>query len=191
MHSVNFQEIEKLQHAWNWEELTNIMIHNAQSLEAGWADFVMICTNTMHKMADEVSASLSIPLLHLADATGQKVQESGIKNIGLLWTQFTMSEDFYTWRLEEKYGLNVITPDVEDMQKVHNIIYRELCQGIISDDSRETYKHIIKKLKHTWAEGVILGCTEITLLIEQEDSVLPIFDTTQIHALAAVDAALT
>ncbi len=190
MHSVNFAEIEALQHAGKWDELTDIMIQNAQSLEAGWADFVMICTNTMHKMAEDVAASISIPLLHLADATAEKIVKSGIKKVALLGTGFTMKQDFYKGRLIEKYGLEVLTPDEEDMDEVHRIIYEELCQWEIKNDSREIYKQIINKLKARGAQGVILWCTEITMLIKQSDSSLPVFDTTDIHAITAVDAAL-
>ena len=190
MHSVNFAEVEALQHAGEWDKLTDIMTENAQSLEKWWADFVMICTNTMHKMAEEVAANISIPLLHLADATADKILKTWIKKIALLGTGFTMRQDFYKGRLIEKYGLEVLTPKEEEMNEVHRIIYDELCQGEVRDDSREIYKNVIDNLKNSWAEGVILGCTEITMLIKQSDSSLPVFNTTHIHAIAAVDEAL-
>lgn len=190
MHSVNFSEIETLQHSGNWESLTQIMIKNAQSLEAWWADFVLICTNTMHKMARAVQDSISIPLIHIADATARQVQEKWIQKIALLGTAFTMEYDFYKWRLIENYWLEVLLPDESWRWQVHRIIYEELCQGIIRDSSREVYKKIIDDLKAQWAEGVILWCTEITMLISEEDSSLPVFDTTEIHAIEAVNQAL-
>lgn len=190
MHSVNFAEIEKLQHEWNWEALTQIMIQNAQRLEKWGADFVLICTNTMHKMAQEVQENISIPLLHLADATAKKIGENGIQKIALLGTGFTMRQDFYKGRLRDNFGLDVIIPSEPEMDEVHRIIYDELCQGEIKSESRGIYKKIIENLKSQGAQWVILGCTEITMLISQSDSVLPVFDTTEIHAIAAVDAML-
>jgi len=190
MHSVNFSDIEKLQHEWDWEALTDIMIMNAQSLEKWWADFVLICTNTMHKMADAVQWSISIPLINIADSTAEVIKQSGIKKISLLGTAFTTEQDFYKWRLTEQYWLEVFIPDDYDRQEVHRIIYEELCLWIVKDESRETYKNIIKKLKDKWAQWVILGCTEITMLISQKDSELPVFDTTNIHAIEAVKQAL-
>ena len=190
MHSVDFWTIEALQHAWKWDELTDIMIQNAQRLEACWADCVVICTNTMHKMAQEVQKNISLPLIHIADATAEKIIQSGISKIALLGTWFTMREDFYKGRLREKYYLDVLIPIEEEMNHVHRIIYDELCNGIVRDDSREIYKQVIQSLKERWAEWVILWCTEITMLISQSDSVLPVFDTTDIHALACVDFSL-
>ena len=190
MHSVNFAEIEALQHAWDWDALTNIMIQNAQSLEKWGADMIFICTNTMHKMAGVVEESVSIPLIHIADATAKQIQKQWIQKIALLGTAFTMEQDFYKGRLIENYGLEVLVPDESSRADVHRIIYQELCQWIIRDESREIYKNIIQDLKSQWAQGVILGCTEITMLISETDSVLPVFDTTEIHALEAVDQAL-
>ena len=191
MHSVNFAEIEALQHAWNWDALTEIMVENAQSLEKWWADFILICTNTMHKMAEAVQASISIPLIHIADATAKEIANTWIHKIALLGTAFTMEQHFYKWRLMENYGLDVVVPDETGRADIHRIIYEELCQWIVRDESREIYKEIIQDLKNQWAEWVILGCTEITMLISEEDSALPIFDTTEIHALEAVSQSLS
>lgn len=190
MHSVNFAEIEHLQHEWNWEALTEIMIANAKRLEAGGADFVLICTNTMHKMAAAVQENISIPLVHIADATAQEIQKAGYKKVALLGTAFTMEQDFYKGRLIENYGLEVMIPNEVQRKDVHRIIYKELCEGKILDDSREIYKAIIADMKEQGAQCVILGCTEITMLISQADSVLPVFDTTEIHAMEAVNVAL-
>ena len=190
MHSVNFAEIEHLQHEWNWEALTEIMIRNAKRLEAGGADFVLICTNTMHKMAAAVQESISIPLVHIADATALAIQKAGYQRVALLGTAFTMEQDFYKGRLIENYGLQVMIPNGTQRKDVHRIIYKELCEGKIQDDSREIYKAIIADMKEQGAQCVILGCTEITMLISQADLVLPVFDTTEIHAMEAVNVAL-
>ena len=190
MYSVDFEEIEKLQHAGKWEELTQVMIRAAQRLEKGGAEFVLICTNTMHKMAEEVQSNISIPLVHIADATAQQIKEKGLKKIGLLGTNFTMEEDFYKGRLTDKHGLDIIVPDAEDRQTVHDIIYQELCLGNINDSSREKYKTIIAKLIAKGAEAVILGCTEIPLLVQPEDVDTILLDTTRIHAESAVIHAL-
>lgn len=190
MHSVNFAEIEHLQHEWNWEALTEIMIKNVKRLEVGGADFVLICTNTMHKMAAAVQENISIPLIHIADATAQAIKKAGYKKVALLWTAFTMEQDFYKGRLVEHYRLQVMIPNETQRKDVHRIIYKELCEWKILDDSREIYKAIIADMKEQGAQCVILGCTEITMLISQTDSVLPVFDTTQIHAMEAVNVAL-
>ena len=191
MHSVNFAEIEALQHAGKWDELTEIMIANAKRLEAGGADFVLICTNTMHKMAAAVQENISIPLVHIADATALEIQKAGYKKVALLWTAFTMEQDFYKGRLVENYGVQVMIPNETQRKDVHRIIYKELCEWKIQDDSREIYKAIISDMKEQGAQCVILWCTEITMLISQADSVLPVFDTTQIHAMEAVNVALS
>jgi aspartate racemase len=190
MYSVEFNEIKKLQHAGEWEKLTKMMIEAAQRLEKGGADFIIICTNTMHKMFPEMKTSVSIPIIHIADATAEKIKEKGLRKIALLGTNFTMTQDFYKGRLVEKHHLEVLTPNEKERAVVHQIIYNELILGKIKDDSREIYKAIIQKLKEQGAEGVILGCTEIPLLIQQKDSPIPIFDTTQIHAEKAVEIAL-
>jgi len=190
MYSVDFDEIEKLQHQGKWEELTQIMIDCAQRLEKAGANLIIICTNTMHKMAEEVESSITIPLLHIADATAEKIKEKGFKKVGLLGTKFTMEEDFYKGRLIEKHGLEVIMPNSEEMQIVHDIIFNELCLGEIKETSKEQYKKIIRNLAKKGAEGVILGCTEIPMLIKQKDVEIPLFDTIKIHAEFAVDYAI-
>ena len=187
MYSVNFEEIEKLQHQGKWQELTEIMIDAAKRLENGGADFIVICTNTMHKMADEIQKNVKIPLLHIADATAEKVENRGIKKVGLLGTKFTMEEDFYKGRLIDKYRLQVLIPNEKDRQIVHDVIYKELCLGIVNPESKEKFIEIIKNLVSDGAEAVILGCTEIPLLIKQDDVEILIFDTTRIHAEAAVE----
>ena len=190
MVSVEFAEIEALQHQNRWDELASIMIEAARSLERGGADFVIICTNTMHKLYDAVQNKISIPMLNIADATAEKIKADGIDKIALLGTRFTMEEDFYKGRLVDKYGLNVIIPSSEQMEIVHRVIYDELCAGIIKPDSRQKYADIIGNLVAEGAGGVILGCTEIGLLVKPADSSVPLFDTTEIHARAAVDWAL-
>lgn len=184
--SVNFQEIELLQHRGDWEELTKIMIEAATTLEKAGADFIVICTNTMHKMAEDIERSVSIPLLHIADASAKAIKERGLTKVGLLGTKFTMEQDFYKKRLEDKHGLEVITPDEIDREIVHSVIYEELCLGKISPKSKKEYLRIISKLKKSGAQGVILGCTEIPLLLQQRDVSLPLFDTTEIHSEYAV-----
>ncbi|GIO70318.1 aspartate/glutamate racemase family protein [Paenibacillus cookii] len=190
MYSVDFQEIKDLQHQGKWAEAAKIMIESAQKLEAGGADVVVICTNTMHKMAPEVMNSVSIPLLHIADATANQIVKDKIKKVGLLGTAFTMEQEFYKGRLVDPFGLEVVVPDEADRAVVHDVIYHELCLGIINEHSKKKYLDIIDRLVRKGAEAVILGCTEITLLISQEDCNIPVYDTTRIHAEAAVDFAL-
>ena len=190
MYSVDFAEIETLQSEGRWDEATEAMIEAAQHVESGGADFVVICTNTMHKMADEVEAAINIPLLHIADATAEAIKSQKLSKVGLLGTKFTMEEDFYCGRLVEKHGLDVIIPDAEDREIVHRIIYDELVLGEIKSESREAYKRIIEKLIVAGAQGIILGCTEIGLLVKEEDSRVPLFDTTTIHAVSAVEMTL-
>lgn len=190
LYSFDFEEIVALQKAGHWEKATELMINAAKTLEAGGADVVLICTNTMHKMAKEVQASLSIPLLHIAEVTGNKAKEAGLKKVGLLGTMFTMEHVFYKETLLDQ-GIETIVPEKEDRESVHHIIFDELCKGIILPESKKTYIRIIEKLIDQGAEGVILGCTEIPLLIKQEDSSIPLFDTTFLHAKAAVSFALT
>jgi aspartate racemase len=190
MYSVEFADIEALQHQNRWDELAKIMIEAARSLERGGADFVIICTNTMHKLYDRVQNNIKIPMLNIADATAEKIKTGGIKKIALLGTRFTMEEDFYKGRLVDRYGLDVIIPAEDEREIVHRVIYDELCAGMINSDSKQKYAKIIKRLAAKGAEGVILGCTEIGLLIKQKDSPVPLFDTTEIHARAAVDYAL-
>lgn len=190
MFSVDFGEIERLQHDGDWAALTGEMVGAARRLERGGADFLLICTNTMHRMADEVAGSVSIPLLHIADPTAEKIKAAGYKRVGLLGTAFTMEQDFYKGRLATRHGLDVLVPDEADRAVVHDVIYRELVAGQAPAASREAYRAIIARLVNRGAEAVILGCTEIMLLVGQEDSAVPLFDTTSLHAVAAVDLAL-
>jgi aspartate racemase len=190
MVSVDFAEIEALQHAGRWDEATQAMIAAAQQVEAGGADFIIICTNTMHKMAGEVQASINVPLLHIADATAEVIKSQGLRKIGLLGTRFTMEENFYRGRLVEKHGLEVLIPNPADRAVVHRVIYEELVLGQILPASQAEYRRIIEALVAEGAEGIILGCTEIGLLIKSEDSRVPLFDTTILHAIAAVELAL-
>ena len=191
MYSFDFAQIEELQHTGDWDEATRRMVEAARNLEKGGADFVLICTNTMHKMAQEVQEAIAIPLLHIADPTAETIQAQGMTKIALLGTKFTMEHDFYKGRLINTFGLEVITPNEQDRQIIHDIIYDELCLGVVKIDSKKKYQMIIEKLKQQGAEGVILGCTEIMLLIQQADTDLPIFDTTRIHAEAAVAKAIS
>jgi aspartate racemase len=190
MYSVDFGEVEELQSQNRWDEATQLMIDAARHVEAGGADFLIICTNTMHKMAEQVQASVKIPLLHIADATAERVASHGIKKIGLLGTRFTMEEDFYKGRLEKKFGLNVVIPNASEREIVHRVIYDELVIGVIKPSSRDQYRQIFDGLVREGVEGIILGCTEIGLLVKAEDSHVPLFDTTRIHAEAAVEFAL-
>ncbi len=190
MVSVDFAEIETLQHAGAWDELTARMIDAARQVQAGGGDFVVICTNTMHKMADDVAAAIDIPLLHIADATAARIKARGLGAIGLLGTRFTMEEDFYKGRLVNNHGLNVLIPDENERADVHRIIYDELVVGDIRPESKARYIEIMQHLAARGAQGVILGCTEIGLLVGQEDIDIPVFDTTLIHAQVAVDYAL-
>ncbi len=189
MYSVDFGEIEKLQHVGDWSSLTVEMIEAAKRVEAGGADFVLICTNTMHLMAGEVAAAINIPLLHVVDPAAQAVVEAGFKRVGLLGTAFTMEKAFYRDRLAAA-GLEVIVPGDDDRREVHRVIYEELIAGKIEPASRAAYRAIIARLVDAGAEAIVLGCTEIMLLVDQSDSAVPLFDTTTLHALAAVDLAL-
>jgi aspartate racemase len=190
MYSVDFGEIEELQRENRWDEATQMMIDAARRVEAGGADFLIICTNTMHKMAEQVQANVKIPLLHIADATAEQIVAHGMKKVGLLGTRFTMEEDFYKGRLEKKFGLSVVIPNASEREIVHRVIYDELVIGVIKPSSRDQYRHIIDGLVREGVEGIILGCTEIGLLVKAEDSRVPLFDTTQIHAEAAVEWAV-
>jgi len=187
--SFNFAEIEALQHEGDWDGLAARMVDAARRLEAGGAEMLLICTNTMHRLAPAVQAAVTVPLLHIADPTAERITASGFQKVGLLGTAFTMEQDFYKGRLAQ-HGLSVIVPDVEDRAKVHRIIYEELVAGEIVPASRDAYRAIIGRMAEAGAEAVILGCTEIMLLVRPEDSPIPIFDTTAIHAMAAVDMAL-
>ncbi len=190
MYSVDFAEIENLQHHNRWEEATQLMIEAAQHVQNGGADFVLICTNTMHKMAEDVQKHIDIPILHIADATAEAIKSKGLTKIGLLGTRFTMEEQFYRGRLESKHGLTVLIPSEEDREIIHRVIYDELCLGEVKSSSKGKYAAIIDKLIQAGAQGIILGCTEISLLVEEAHSSVPIFDTTLIHANSAVEYAL-
>jgi aspartate racemase len=188
--SVDFQEIEDLQHRGDWDAAGKALARAAQRIEAAGADFLVICTNTMHKVAPAITAAIAIPLLHIADATAERIEASGYHTIGLLGTNFTMEQDFYRGRLVERHGLDVLVPDEADRRIVHRIIYEELVLGQVQDASRSEYLRIIDALAARGAEAIILGCTEITLLVQQEHTAIPLFDTTAIHAEAAVALAL-
>lgn len=188
--SVNFQEIEALQAAGEWEKAGAILAAAARSLKAAGADFLVLCTNTMHKVVPAIRAAVDIPLLHIADATATAIAQNGIRTIGLLGTRFTMEQDFYRGRLEAAQNLQVLVPDPADRETVHHIIYQELCLGIVREESRLAYRQVIERLIARGAQGIILGCTEIGMLVSSSDSPVPVFDTTAIHAASAVDFAL-
>ena len=188
--SVDFQEIEAMQHNGDWVGAGKALSRAAKQVEAAGADFLLICTNTMHKVAPQVQEAISIPVLHLADATAKRIQDTGMKTIGLLGTNFTMEQDFYKGRLVEKHGLNVLVPPKPDREIVHQIIYDELCLGIVKDTSRDEYLRIMKDLRNRGAEGIIEGCTEIVMLVQQQHTDIPLFDTTSIHAEEAVSEAI-
>lgn len=190
LYSVDFDEIEKLQHQGRWEDTANILVSAAQSVEAGGADFLLICTNTMHKVAEHVQAAIDIPLIHIADATAQRLISDNVQRVGLLGTKFTMEQAFYKNRISERYGIEVIVPNEQDRETVHAIIYNELCLGTIKDSSRAQYLNIVDKLISQGAEAVILGCTEIALLIQQKHTKVLLYDTTHIHAEEAVKLAI-
>jgi aspartate racemase len=186
MWSFDFGEIEALQHAGDWDEATASMIEAAQRLERGGADFFLICSNTMHRMADAVAAAVKIPLIHIVDPTGERIAASGIKRVGLLGTAYTMEQDFYKGRLAQKFGVDVLVPDADDRALVHHVIYDELVQGKIEAASRQAYRDVIARLVARGAQGIILGCTEIMLLVRQADGAVPLFDTTALHVEAAI-----
>jgi aspartate racemase len=191
MLSVDFGAIERLQHDGDWDALTEQMKDAAIRLELGGADFILLCTNTMHRMADTVAAAIKIPLLHIADPTGAKIKAAGLKTVGLLGTAFTMEQDFYKRRLQDLFGLDVLVPEPADRRVVHDIIYKELVAGEVREKSRAAYRDIIARLVERGAQAIVLGCTEIMLLVSDQDSSVPLFDTTTLHAMAAVDRALT
>ena len=190
LYSLDFEPIEKLQHSDDWDATGSILADAARSVEAGGAECLLICTNTMHKVADQVEKAVSIPLLHIADATAEVLVHNGVKKIGLLGTAFTMEREFYKGRLSEKYGIDVIVPDAPDRKLVHDIIYQELCLGKIEQASKREYIRIVNKLTEMGSEGVILGCTEIGMLIGQDDTNTTLYDTTKIHAAKAVEWAI-
>ena len=188
--SFDFAEIEALQHVGDWPALTALMIDAAKRLEGAGADHLLICTNTMHLMAGQVEAAAGIPLLHIADPTGAAIRAAGLHRVGLLGTAFTMEQGFYKDRLAQHYGLEVIVPDQEDRALVHRVIYDELVAGHVTAASRQAFREVIARLVAQGAQAIVLGCTEIMLLIGAEDSAVPLFDTTALHAAAAVHLAL-
>lgn len=190
MLSVDFAEVERMQHENRWDDAAKVLVDAAWSLEAGGAELLVLCTNTMHKLADEIEAMVDIPFLHIADATASRIKSAGLSRVGLLGTRFTMEEDFYAGRLRAQHDLDVRVPDEAGRAHVHRIIYDELCRGAIEPSSKALYLQEIDKLVAAGAQGVILGCTEIGLLIAQDDCRVPVFDTTRIHAEAAVEMAL-
>jgi aspartate racemase len=191
MYSVDFDEIEKLQNSGNWAETAVILSDAAKRVEAGGADFLVICTNTMHKVVPEIEANINIPILHIADATADEIKAKGMSNVGLLGTRFTMEQNFYKGRINRYHDIEVIVPVTADREIVHRVIYNELCLGKSSEKSRKEFVRIIASLAEQGAEGVILGCTEIALLVQQQDTNVLLFDTTKIHAKKAVEKAIS
>ena len=190
LNSVDFAPIEELQHAGDWDATADILSEAAKSLESGGADFFLICTNTMHKVAQSVAQSVNIPLLHIADTTAEVLKADGVTRVGLLGTAFTMEQDFYKGRLADQHGIEVVVPGPLDREIVHNAIYQELCLGEINPASKQAYLRIINELREQNVDAIILGCTEICMLVNQADTQAKLYDTTAIHALQAVDQAL-
>ncbi len=191
MVSVDFAEIEALQHQGRWDDTAELLGEAARRVEAAGADFLVLATNTMHRVAPSIEASVGIPLLHIADATAERLREDGIRRVGLLGTRFTMEQAFYKDRLTERFGIEVLVPEADERDSVHRVIYEELCLGRIESASRAEYLAIIEGLRRRGAEAVILGCTEIALLVGQADTEVPLYDTTALHAASAVSAALS
>ena len=190
LYSVDFEEIEGLQHRGEWDRAGEVITDAAKRVENAGADFLVLCTNTMHKVLGDVESEVSIPFLHIADATAERIIEASLSTVGLLGTKFTMEDDFYKGRLQDRHGIEVLVPSVEERALVHKVIYEELCLGRIEDASRKVFLDIVGALADKGAEAVILGCTEIALLIQQEHTHVPLFDTTSIHAEAAVEMSL-
>jgi len=190
LRSVDFVEVEQLQRAGDWSQAGELLAAEATALEAAGAELLVLCTNTMHKVADTVTDAIGIPFVHIADTTAQAVAARGLTTVGLIATAYTMEQDFYVGRLRDVHGLDVLVPDEPDRRIVHDVIYKELCVGVIRDDSRTEYQRIIADLAARGADGILLGCTEIDLLIRLEDAPVPVFDTTRLHAHRAVDLAL-
>lgn len=190
MYSVDFAEVETLQHQGRWPEAAKLMVKAAQGVERAGADLLVLCTNTMHKLADDIENSIQVPFLHIADATAEKVRSRGMEKVGLLGTRFTMEEAFYCGRLTDRHGLGVVTPDESGRALVHRVIYDELCLGVVSSESRARCVEVINNLVASGAEGIVLGCTELELLIEPKDVAVELFPTAKIHAQAAVERAL-
>jgi aspartate racemase len=190
LRSVDFAEIEQLQRTGDWGQAGETLAHEATELVAGGAELLVLCTNTMHKVADAIGEAISIPLVHIADATAESVRSRGFQRVGLLATAYTMEQDFYVGRLQERHGLDVLVPDEPDRRIVHDVIYDELCVGVVREGSRAEYRRIMRRLRDSGAEAILLGCTEIDLLVGPDDSPVPVFDTTRLHAERAVDLAL-
>lgn len=190
LYSLDFETVERLQHAGRWDEAGELLADGARRLVAGGAEGVLLCTNTMHKVAEPIEAAVDVPLLHIADATGETIRTDGYRRVGLLGTRFTMEEPFYRERLAERFGLEVLVPGEADRELVHRVIFEELCAERIESRSRRAYQRIIADLAEQGAEAVILGCTEIALLINEDDVALPVFDTTELHVRSAIDFAL-
>ncbi|MBK7473282.1 MAG: aspartate/glutamate racemase family protein [Betaproteobacteria bacterium] len=190
LYSVDFHEVERMQHAGDWQAAGDLLAGAARTLEAAGADFLVLCTNTMHNVADRIESAVAIPLFHIADPTAAAIKRAGHARVGLLGTQFTMEQAFYRDRLRERHGLEVRVPGPAERALVHRIIYDELCQGVVLPESRATYRRVMADLAAQGAQAIILGCTEISLLVGQQDAGVPLFDTTAIHAHAAADEAL-
>ena len=190
LHSLDFADVEQLQVKGEWEQAGEMLGNAAVGLEQAGADMVLICTNLMHKVAPQVEAAITVPLLHIADAAGIAIQHQGLTRVGLLGARYTMEEGFYRQRLMDKFGIEVIVPEEEGRALVHQVIFDELCQGKFTDESRGSYLQVIESLRDRGAEGVILGCTEIPLLVKPEDTALPLFNTTELHARAALEISL-
>jgi aspartate racemase len=190
MRSVDFAGIEELQRSGDWDEAGRVLAGEAQSLQGAGAELIVLCTNTMHKVADAITAAVDVPLVHIADTTAHAIREAGLGTVGLLATGYTMEQDFYVGRLRDRHGLEVIVPEADDRAMVHRVIYDELCVGVVRDDSRDEYRRVMERLVERGAEAILLGCTEIELLVGPEDASVPTFDTTRLHAERAVELAL-
>jgi aspartate racemase len=190
LYSVDFAEVETMQHRGEWDRAAALLAEAGARVQAGGADFALLATNTMHRVFDEVSRALRIPLIHIADVTGREIRAKGLRRVGLLGTRFTMEQDFYRGKLAKDYGLDVLIPEEQERQRIHAILYDELCLGAVKDESREVFRGIIAGLEARGAQGIILGCTEIPLIVKQKDFAVPLFDTTALHARAAVELAL-
>ena len=191
LYSLDFHEIEALQRQGDWAAAGTLLADAARHLESAGADFLLLCTNTMHKVADAIEAASALPLLHIADPTAAAIQAAGLQRVGLLGTRFTMEQPFYRQRLEDRHGIQVLVPDEPDRAEVHRVIYEELCRGVVSEASRQAYRKVISRLVARGAQAVILGCTEIGLLVRADDAEVPLFDTCVLHAQAAAERALS
>jgi aspartate racemase len=190
LRSVDFTEVEVLQRESRWDEAGELLAGEARALQDAGAELLVLCTNTMHKVADAIVAAIDIPFVHIADTTAHAVRAAGLERVGLLATGYTMEQDFYVGRLRERHGLDVLVPDADDRCVVHDVIYRELCVGVVDDGSRDAYRAIMRRLSDRGAEAILFGCTEIDLLVGAQDSPVPVFDTTRLHAERAVELAL-